>query len=271
MTSNEKAARFRKLHGAGEFLILPNAWDAGSARIIESCGATAIATSSALVAWANGYPDGDALPPDRLTQSIEAIARAISVPLSVDSEGGYANDPARVGENIYAFVNAGAVGINIEDGKGTPELFSAKVEAARRAGQRAGTDLFINARIDVLLRKLVPPEQAVEEIVARAHRYIAAGCDGVFVPMLRDPGEIETVAKAIDPAPLNVLATPGLPDAAELRRLGARRLSAGHAVGRAAISLTQKLATDFLRDGNSDAVYSHIHDTTNINGLFKRE
>ena len=270
MTLSERAARFRQLHAPGEFLILPNAWDAGSARIIESCGAPAIATSSALVAWANGYPDGDALPPVRLTQSIEAIRRAISVPLSVDSEGGYANDPARVEEHIYAFVNAGAAGINIEDGKGTPELFSAKVEAARRAAQRAGTDLFINARIDVLLRKLVPPEQAVAEIVARATRYIAAGCDGVFVPMLRNPGEIEAVAKAIDPVPLNVMATPGLPDAAELRRLGARRLSAGHAIGRAAISLTRKLATDFLADGRSDTLYSHIQDTANINGLFSK-
>jgi 2-methylisocitrate lyase-like PEP mutase family enzyme len=205
-----------------------------------------------------------------LTASIEAITRAISVPLSVDSEGGYANDPQRVGENIYAFVNAGAVGINIEDGSGSPELFVAKVDAARNAAQRTGTDLFINARIDVFLRKLVPAEQAVDETVARAKRYIAAGCDGVFVPLISDPREIQAVAKAIDPVPLNVMAVRGLPDAAELRRLGARRLSAGTAVAKAAISLTRKLATDFLADGRSDAVYSHITDTTDMNSLFAK-
>src|SRR5688572_17047414 len=86
-------ATFRSLHAPGEFLILPNAWDAGSARIIESCGAPAIATSSAVVAWANGYPDGDALPPSLLTRIIGAITRVIQVPLSVDCEGGYSTDP----------------------------------------------------------------------------------------------------------------------------------------------------------------------------------
>lgn len=261
MNRTERAAAFRRLHAPGEFLILPNAWDAGSARIIETCGAPAIATSSAAVAWAAGYPDGDALPPPILVRIIEAIVRVIGVPLSVDSEGGYSNDPATVGRNLADFASAGAVGINLEDGTESPDLLCAKIAEAKRL------DLFVNARIDVLLKKLVPPEQAIDEILARAARYREAGCDGIFVPMLANPDEIRTVAKAIDPLPLNVLVLPGLAPAAELRRFGARRLSAGAAIGRAAIGITKQLATGFLADGDSDAIYKHA-DRTDINSLY---
>jgi 2-methylisocitrate lyase-like PEP mutase family enzyme len=270
MTNAERATTFRQLHAPGEFLILPNAWDAGSARLIESCGAPAIATSSAAVAWANGYPDGDALPPHILTRSIEAIARVIKVPLSVDSEGGYSSDPAKVGEHLFAFVSAGAVGINLEDGTDSTDLLCAKIEAAKRAGERAGIHLFVNARVDVLLKQLVPREQAIDEAVKRSARYRDSGCDGIFLPLLSDPNEIRDVAKAIDPLPLNVMAIPGLAPAAELKQFGARRLSAGAAVARAAISLTKQLATDFLANGNSDAVYSHVKDKTDMNALFPR-
>ena len=260
------AETFRALHAPGQLLILPNAWDAGSARVIESCGASAIATSSAALAWANGYPDGNALPPAMLARVVEAITRVIRVPLSVDSEGGYSNDPAKAGENIRAFVDAGAAGINIEDGTDSPDLLCAKIEAARRAG-----NLFINARVDVILKQLAPRENAIAEIIARAARYRDAGCDGIFVPRLSDPGEIETVVRAIDPLPLNMMAVPKLPPAPELRRLGVRRLSAGAAIGRAATSLTVQLATAFLADGDSDAVYEHIMDKTDMNSLFPRE
>ena len=261
---------FRSLHDPGEFLILPNAWDAGSARIIESVGASAIATSSAAVAWANGYSDGHFLPPHVLVRTIEAITRAIDVPLTVDSEGGYSSDPEIVGKNIFDFVSAGAVGINIEDSTESPDLLCAKIEAAKRAGDKAGVDLFVNARVDVLLKKLVPREKAIDEILIRVPRYRDAGADGIFIPLLSDPDEIQTVARAIDPLPLNVMAIPGLAPAAELRRLGVRRLSAGASIGRAAISLTVQLATGFLADGQSDAVYQHITDKTDMNALFKR-
>jgi 2-methylisocitrate lyase-like PEP mutase family enzyme len=270
VTSSERAATFRSLHAPGEFLILPNAWDAGSARIIESCGAPAIATSSAVVAWANGYPDGDALPPSLLTRIIEAITRVIQVPLSVDCEGGYSTDPVKVGEHVFDFVSAGAVGINIEDGRPTPDLLCAKIESVKRASQRAGVDLFVNARTDVLLAQLVPREKAIEEIVARAAQYKNAGCDSIFVPLLADPAEIRTVAQAIDPLPLNVMAIPSLPSAADLRQFGVRRLSAGPAIAKAAISLTRQLATEFLADGRSDSLYKHITDKTDMNPLFKR-
>jgi 2-methylisocitrate lyase-like PEP mutase family enzyme len=259
---------FRKLHAPGELLILPNAWDAGSARIIESRGAPAIATSSAAVAWAGGYPDGNALPPSTLARIIESITRVIHVPLSVDSEAGYASDPAEVGENIFRFASAGAVGINIEDDTDSSDLLCRKIEAAKRGGERAGVDLFVNARIDVLLKQLVPRENAIEEALARAARYRDAGADGIFLPLVADANEIETVVRAIDPLPLNVLAFPGVPPAAELRRLGVRRLSAGAAIGRAALALTSKLAERFLADGDSDALYERVGERIDLNALF---
>jgi 2-methylisocitrate lyase-like PEP mutase family enzyme len=268
MNNQAQADAFRALHAPGQLLILANAWDAGSARLIESSGASAIATSSAAVAWANGFPDGDALPPAMLVRTIESIVRAIRVPLSVDSEGGYDTDPERVGENIFSFVNAGAVGVNLEDGTSDPSLLCAKIEAAKRASRRAGVELFVNARVDVLLHQLVPRERALDEVLARATRYREAGCDGIFVPFLSDPAEIRAVVDAIAPLPLNVLAMRGLAPAGELRELGVRRLSAGASIARAAISATVQVARLFLSDGRSDDIYGRIEDVPDMNGLF---
>jgi 2-methylisocitrate lyase-like PEP mutase family enzyme len=270
VSQSERAALFRELHKPGQFLILPNAWDAGSARLIESCGAPAMATSSAAVAWAHGYPDGNAIPPAVLTRGIELIARVIRVPLSVDSEEGYASDPAKVGEHMFDFASAGAVGINLEDGTADPDVLRAKIDAAKRGARRAGVDLFVNARIDVILRQLVPRQKAVEEIVARARRYADAGCDGIFVPKLADENDIRSVVAAIDPLPLNVMAVPGLPAAAHLQRLGVRRLSAGAAVARAANSVIKQLATRFLSEGRSDDLFSEVKEPIDMNALLKQ-
>jgi 2-methylisocitrate lyase-like PEP mutase family enzyme len=172
---------FRSLHQGSDPLLLPNAWDAGSARMIESLGAPAIATTSAGVAWSRGYPDGEALPSEPLLATVREIARIIRVPLSIDIEGGYSNDPAAVAKLVAGIIDAGAVGINIEDGIGSPELLCAKIESAKQVASRAGVDLFINARTDVYLRSFSSGNAAVEEVVRRAERYRAAGCDCLFV------------------------------------------------------------------------------------------
>jgi 2-methylisocitrate lyase-like PEP mutase family enzyme len=264
------AATFRALHEPGQILILPNAWDAGSARLIETCGAPAIATSSAAVAWACGYPDGDALPVRQLAAVVESIARVIDVPLSVDSEAGYSSDPARVTETIFAVASAGGVGVNLEDGTDAPDLLCAKIDAARRGARKAGIDLFVNARIDVLLNGLTPLDKAMDAVLSRAALYRSAGCDGIFVPLLAKPDEIRTVVAAIDPLPLNVLAVPGLAAAAELKKLGVRRLSAGAGIARASISLSKRLAEAFLKDGRSDDIYREVTEQTDLNALFPR-
>src|SRR3954470_17906873 len=120
MKNPELATAFHALHRGPELLLLANAWDAGSARLIESLGARAVATTSAGVAWAHGFPDGDALPVEHLAATVRSVTRVIRVPLTVDIEGGYAGDAAAVGEVVARVVEAGAVGINIEDGAGKP-------------------------------------------------------------------------------------------------------------------------------------------------------
>src|SRR5258706_4115296 len=134
---------FRDLHAPGRLLILPNAWDAASARLIEECGAEAIATTSSGVAWAQGYPDGNAMPPRFAVTAFAAIARVIDVPLTADIEGGYASEPGAVGELVAQVIDAGVVGINLEDGADAPDVLCAKIEAARGAAVRAGADLFV--------------------------------------------------------------------------------------------------------------------------------
>ncbi len=267
MTTDRRAAAqaFHGLHHEG-FLVLANAWDAATARVIEGLGASAIATTSAAVAWSHGYADGDVLPVPLLCATVAAIARVIHVPLSVDLEGGYSDDPARVGEVVRAVMEAGGVGINIEDGTQSPELLSAKIEQAKSAARRLGADLFVNARTDVYLRALVPPERRLDETLARGERYRAAGADGFFVPGVVDPAVIRTIASTV-PLPLNVLASVGLPKAAELSALGARRLSAGSGIARAALGRTAALAKAFLRDGGSDVLAAETLPYAEVNAL----
>ena len=263
-------ATFRDLHAPGSLLILPNAWDAGSARLIEDCGAAAIATTSSGVAWARGYPDGNALPPRVLAAAVAEIARVIRVPLSADVEAGYSDDPRAVAETVAAVIGAGAVGINLEDGAGTPDLLCAKIEAVKAAAAKAGVDLFVNARTDVFLKRLVPPERAVDETIERAKRYRAAGCDGIFVPALAEPAAIRAVVAGVAPLPANVMAYPGLPAAAGLRELGVRRLSAGAAVASAALGRARSRARAFLADGVSEALFDESVEYGPTNALFPR-
>lgn len=266
-TRAEIATSFHRLHHGPELLRLANAWDAGSARLIESLGAKAVATTSAGVAWSHGYPDGDALPVPLLVQTVASIARVIRVPLTVDAEGGYADEPAAVGSNIAALIEAGASGINIEDGAGAPDLLCAKIEAAKRAGARHGIDLFVNARTDVYLRNLRPAPERVAEVIARAKRYAAAGADGIFVPGLTAPEEIREIVAAID-RPLNLLAWPGLPDAGTLAQLGVRRLSAGSGIVQGLYGRAAAGADAFLRDGRSGPLGEGAMAYGEINALF---
>lgn len=249
---NDHAAAFHALHHDG-LLILPNAWDAGSARLVESLGARAIATTSAGVAWSHGYADGNNLPIELLTITVKTIVRAVSIPVSVDFEAGYSDDPAAVERNIAPILDAGGVGINIEDGHGDPSLLCAKIEAVKRAASRSGTSLFVNARTDVYLRELVGAELALEETLARAKRYQDAGADGLFVPWVYDDNTIRQLATGT-PLPLNVLARTDLPAADKLRSLGVRRLSAGSALARRSFDNTGALATRFLKTGESEGM-----------------
>ena len=264
-----QAATFAKLHQGPDLLILPNAWDAGSARIIEHAGAKAIATSSAAVAWAHGYPDGEALSPDQLLGVIREIARVVSVPVSADIEAAYASDAAAAAAFAGRVIDAGAVGVNIEDGNSPPDLLVAKIAALREAGAKKGVDLWINARVDVYLRKLVEGEGAYPEAIARAKRYSEAGASSIFVPGVADKELIGNLAREIK-LPLNVLAWPGLPDAATLKSLGVRRLSAGSGLAKAVLSYAHGMTSDFLATGKSELFSGGPLANVNMNGLMKK-
>lgn len=260
----EAAEAFHALHK--DFVILPNAWDAASARVIQESGAKAIATSSAAVAWAHGYADGHHFPPAKLITAVEEIARAVSAPITADAEAGYSDDPAAVRDNVSALINAGAVGVNLEDGKGDHVLHVRKIEAARQAGERAGVNLFINARTDVYLKKLVAPEAALEETLRRAAALRDAGASGLFTPAAA-VGDLAAIAEGAR-LPLNVMAIPGLPDAAGLMALGVKRLSAATATFNAAYAGLREAAVDFLAAGNSDALWERRGQPLEYNKLF---
>lgn len=262
----QDAAAFHALHQ--DLLILPNAWDAASAKIVELAGARAIATSSAAVAWAHGRADGHHLPIAVLVATIAEIARTTKLPISADAEAGYADDPAGVGANVAALIQAGAVGINLEDGHDAHALHLRKIEAARAAAVREGVDLFINARTDVYLKKLVPAEQAVAETLRRAHAMREAGASGLFAPGVVDAGEIGAIAQGAGMA-VNIMARPGAPKLAELKALGVRRISAATAIFNAAMEGARAAAAEFLADGDADALWGRIGQPPSWNEIFR--
>lgn len=262
---SDRAHAFHQLHQSG-LLLLANAWDAGSARLIESLGAKAIATSSAAVAWAHGYADGDKLPVDALAATVAEIVRVIRVPLTVDCEGGYSDDPATAAANIGAVIDAGAVGINLEDGNRGVDLLCAKIAAVKQVAAKRGVNLYLNARVDVFLWG-TPPEQRVAETLTRAARYREAGADGIFAIGVVAPEEIQALVAGVK-LPLNVLARPTLPPAAELARLGVRRLSAGSGVAEVLYGRAAALAAGFLREGASAPLTDGAMTYRDINALF---
>jgi 2-methylisocitrate lyase-like PEP mutase family enzyme len=258
---------FRDLHHQPSVLRLPNAWDAGSARLFESLGATAIATTSAGVAWAQGYADGREMPVEVAASVVASIARVINVPLSVDIENGYSDAPGKVAENVKRVLDVGAVGINIEDAQDAPELFARKIEAIKNMAARSGLDVFINARTDVYLAGLVAEDLRVEETLKRGLLYRHAGADGLFVAALVDIEQIKSIVQGVD-LPVNLLARPGLPAAQELAKLGVRRLSAGSGVAQTLWGYAEQMARGFLLDGQSDAVTHGSISYPQIQALF---
>jgi len=250
------ALHFRSLHVPGEPLVLVNAWDAASARIIAAAGARAVATTSAGVAWSLGAPDGDALGRDAAVDLVRRVVAAVPLPVTADIESGYGGTADEVAESVAAVIAAGAVGVNVEDARhdGATPLREVddqceRLAAVRSAANRAGIPLFVNARVDTFLRGA----GGVAETVARARAYLAAGADGVFVPGTVDPGTLAALVEAI-PAPLNVLAGPGAPAVAELAKTGVARVSLGSSVAEAAYGVARRAAEEAFAAGTYDAL-----------------
>lgn len=238
--------------------MLPNAWDAGSARLFASLGFAAIATTSGGVAWSLGHPDGERAPWGSVLAAIERIVRATRLPVSVDLEGGHGETPDAVAARVRDVIDVGVAGINLEDGVDHRRLrtlddASRRIAAARRASESAGVPLVLNARVDAWIVDEGPhPAARFDDAVRRARAYVAAGADCVYPIGLAEPRVIGAFVAAVD-APVNVGARPGGPDLAELARLGVARVSAATRLATIAYSAAYDAARALLEHGRLDA------------------
>jgi 2-methylisocitrate lyase-like PEP mutase family enzyme len=254
----DKAERLRALHQGSKIFVVPNAWDAATARLFEAEGFPAIATTSAGVAGALGYPDGGVVPAREMIEAVARIARAVDVPVTADIEHAYAASPSAVAEVVMRVIAAGAVGINLEDiVPGAVELEAIalqtdKITAITRSSAQAGIRVVINARTDVFLRGIGAPETRLDLAVERGKAFLAAGADCVFVPGVRDRETIAALVKGIG-GPVNILATEGTPPVAELEALGVARVSLGSGPMRAAMALVRKVARELKSHGTYGA------------------
>ncbi|WP_298331964.1 isocitrate lyase/phosphoenolpyruvate mutase family protein [Haloactinopolyspora sp.] len=259
-TLSDKAERFRSLHRRGSPLVLPNVWDALSARLVESAGAPAVATTSAGVAWSMGTADGGHLDRDSALAVVARVVEAVDVPVSADIESGFGASPDDVAQTIEGVLEAGAVGINIEDvDPDDPTALRSiddqaeRIAAARDVADEAGTGLFINARIDTFLRAVGDPGDRLPDTFERAETYYDAGADGIFVPGVLDLDIVAALADEID-APLNILAAPGAPNVATLGSIGVARVSLGSRVAAAAYTVVQRCAQELFGAGTYASV-----------------
>jgi 2-methylisocitrate lyase-like PEP mutase family enzyme len=255
----QKAETLRALHHGPRILILPNAWDVASARVVEDLGATAIATTSAGIAAALGYTDGQHISRDEMLDAVARISAAVHVPVTADFEAGYGTSLDDVAESAKALVSAGAVGLNFEDITGDNEadhvplpLQAQKIQKLREVSNAAmGVSLVVNARTDIYLLPIGAEATRFDRTVERLRAYRQAGADCVFAPAVTDEPTISRLVKAVD-APLNILLTGNCPPPRDLEKLGVARVSAGSGLMRSALGHTRRVAQQLL-DGDSYA------------------
>ncbi|MFS8184678.1 isocitrate lyase/PEP mutase family protein [Pseudovibrio denitrificans] len=234
MSQADKAKQFAALHVKGEPITIYNIWDAGTAQAVAKAGAKAVATGSASVAAAHGYEDGEKIPLSLVEIIASRIVESVEVPFSLDFEGAYADSPADVKVNAARIIKTGAVGVNFEDQKVNGSgLYSvdeqcARISAFREAADEAGIPFFINARTDLFLNEPDASKHGglVEEAIERGKRYAEAGASGFFIPALSDTDQIARICENV-PLPVNAYMMKGMPEIAELGKLGVSRVSFG--------------------------------------------
>jgi 2-methylisocitrate lyase-like PEP mutase family enzyme len=256
-----KAEQLRKLHQGPKILVFPNAWDVASARVLEDLGYPAIATSSAAVAFCLGYPDGQVITRDEMLDMVGRIARAVRVPVTADMEAGYGTTVEDMAETAKAIVNAGAVGLNLEDVTGETEdsqvelsLQVEKIRKIREVSVAMGVSLVINARTDVYLMPIGPEATRFARTVERLRAYRQAGADCLFAPGLVDRNTIEKLVKAVA-APVNILVTPGCPPLRELEKMGVARASVGSGVMRTTLALVRRIGKELQETGTYSSIF----------------
>ena len=253
----EKAETFRALHRSARALVLPNAWDVPSARVFEDAGFPAVATSSAGIMVSHGYPDGEEMPRRELVSAVARIAERITIPLSADVVAGYGRTLRDVASTVRMVLDAGAIGINIEDLRpshdGLVRLDSQlqRLESVRRVAKETGIPLVINARTDALRNAPGEENERLREAIRRAVAYRDAGADCVYPMGLTDAGSIATFVDALR-CPVNVMVRKGLPPLAELEKLGIKRVSFGPSASYAALGLLKRASREVLDSGKFD-------------------
>lgn len=258
-TQVERAIDFRQHHRLG-VLVLPNAWDVASARIFEDAGFPAIATTSAGIAFSLGYPDGQRISREEMIARIGRIVRAVKVPVTADIEWGYGSSAEDVARTTREVIEAGAVGMNLEDATGradqpllTLERAVEKIKAARDTAAQLRVPIVLNARTDIYLLPGGNPDADFQEAVRRLVAFRDAGADCVFAPGLKDAETIGRLVKSVQ-CPLNILAVPGTPSIAELEKLGVARVSVGSGFMRATLGLLRRAAEELKSAGTFSAI-----------------
>lgn len=255
--THAKADALRRLHAGPSLLVLPNAWDAASARIFVAAGYPALASTSAGIAFSLGYADGERITRDAMLAAVGRITARVDVPLTADMEAGYGAAPEAVAETVRGVIAAGAVGMNLEDSREEDggklldfSLAVARVRAARAAATAAGVPIVVNARTDAFHKGALPPDRQLSEAVRRGNAFREAGADCVFVPFVGDRDTIARLVKEIA-APLNILGGPDAPTLPELEQLGVRRVTFGSAPMRATLGLVRRMAREWKEQGTS--------------------
>lgn len=256
------AESFRARHRRKPLLLLPNAWDPISARIVEAAGFDAVATTSGGLAWALGYRDGEETPWPEVVAATARIARTVRVPVTADIEAGYGEGPADVARSVRDIIGAGAVGINLEDSTHDAaqpmrdiDDMVARIRAARAAAEAEAVPIVINARIDLYLKRIGTEETRLAETIRRGKAYLAAGADCLFPFALTDLPVAAELVRALA-APINLVGRPGVPPVAEIEAAGVARVSVASGLTLASMASMSRMVEELRASGRFDALAS---------------
>lgn len=268
----EKAESFRALHHRGHTLVLPNAWDVPSARLFEDAGFPAVATSSAGMMVSLGYPDGEEIGRSEFVAAVARLGKAVTVPLTVDVVAGFGETPDQVATTVREVVEAGAVGVNMEDFLHVAKkLFAVekqaeKIKRVKRLGESMNVHFVINARTDALRYGEGDDSARLKEAIRRATVYKEAGADCVYPMGLVDPQAISTFVESLN-HPTNVMIRKGLPPIKELEGLGIARVSFGPSASYAAMGLLKRVAKEVLEKGTYETLIDGAISYDELNSL----
>ena len=272
----ELGRKFLALHQGPKILVLPNVWDAASARIFEEAGFPAVGTSSAGVAFSLGYPDGEKISRDEMLGVVRRIAETVNVPVTADVEAGFGTSPEAVAGTARAVIAAGAVGMNLEDGiEERPEYIADLgrqkeiIRAILEAAAGAGIPFVLNARTDIFLNAIGPAETRLARAIERLNAYREAGAQSLFAPGVKDKETIAQLARGVA-GPLNILATAGTPPVAVLQELGVARVSIGSGPMRATLAFLLRMAHEIRDDGVFTMMTEGTIPYADVNRLFRR-